>query len=173
MHAHTTRNPATVNTETKPATIPKPRPEDVNSPDAIVKAMYECISGPAGKHNWQRLRSLYLEGGRLIPTGKRLHGDSGLRVMNINEWIEDVQEFFAENDFYETEVMRHMDRFGDIIQAFSTYETRNQPDVAPMARGINVFQLLKHEGRWWIVTVIWANESKDNPIPGEFMPYLW
>jgi hypothetical protein len=167
-----------VNTETQPKAQlkaqPKPRPEDVSSPDTIIKAMYECISGPAGKRNWHRLLSLYLEGARLVPTGKRLHKEDGLlQVMSIDEWIEDVQEYFAENDFYEKEIMRHMDRFGDIIQAFSTYEARNDLESAPIARGINSFQLLKHEDRWWIVTVIWDNESKDNPIPEEFLPYMW
>ncbi len=161
-------------TQTQPHAPPKPRPEDITSPDTIIKAMYECISGPAGKRNWHRLRSLYLEGARLVPTGKRLHKEDGLlQVMSIDEWIEDVQEYFAENDFYEKEIMRHMDRFGDIIQAFSTYEARNDLESAPIARGINSFQLLKHEDRWWIVTVIWDNESKDNPIPEEFLPYMW
>jgi hypothetical protein len=162
-----------VNTETEPSELPKPRPEDVSSPDTIIKAMYECVSGPAGKRNWHRLRSLYLEGARLIPTGKRLHKEGELQVMSIDEWIEDVQDYFAENDFYEKEIVRHMDRFGDIIQAFSTYEACNKLDSPPIARGINSFQLLEHEGRWWIVTVLWANESRDEPIPEEFLPYLW
>ena len=162
-----------MNTETQPQAPPKPRPEDVSSPDTIIKAMYECISGPAGNRNWHRLRSLYLDGARLIPTGKRLHKESDLQVMSIDEWIEDVQDYFAENDFYEMEIVRHMDRFGDIIQAFSTYEAHNKLDGEPIARGINSFQLLNYEGRWWIVTVVWDNESKDNPIPEEFLPYLW
>ena len=162
-----------MNTETQPNALPKPRPEDVSSPDTIIKAMYECISGPAGKRNWHRLRSLYLDGARLIPTGKRLHKEGGLRVMSIDEWIEDVQDYFADNDFYETEIVRHMDRYGDIIQAFSTYEARNSLDGPPIARGINSIQLLHLDGRWWIVAVMWDNESKDNPIPEEFLPYLW
>ena len=162
-----------MNTETQTKTASKPRPEDVSSPDTIIKAMYDCISGPAGKRNWHRLRSLYLDGARLIPTGKRLHKEGGLRVMSIDEWIEDVQDYFAENDFYEKEILRHSDSFGNIIQAFSTYEARNNPESAPLARGINGFHLLNHKGRWWIVTVFWANESKDNPVPEEFLPYLW
>jgi len=162
-----------VNIETQPKALPKPRPEDVSSPNTIIRAMYECISGPAGERNWNRLRSLYLDGARLIPTGKRLHQEDSLRAMSIDEWIEDVQDYFAENDVYETEIMSHMDRFGDIIQAFSTYEVRDKRDSAPINRGIKSFQLLKHEGRWWIVTVVWVDESEDNPIPEEFLPYLW
>lgn len=151
----------------------KPRPEDVKSPDAIIKAMYDTISGPAGKRNWYRTRSLYLEGARLIPIGDRVHTEGGLRVMDIDEWIEDAEPFLAENDFYETEIMRQMNRYGNLVQAFSTYEAKNSLDGAPIARGINSIQLLYKDDRWWIVTIMWDNESRDNPIPEEFLPYLW
>lgn len=151
----------------------KPREEDVDSPEAIIKAMYDTISGPAGTRNWQRERSLFLPGARLIPIGKRIHGEQGLQVLTIDEWIDGVTDFFKENDFWETEVMCHMDRFGDLVQAFSTYEARDRPDGPPIARGINSIQVLFHDGRWWIASIVWDNETRENPIPGEFLPYLW
>jgi hypothetical protein len=150
-----------------------PRPEDVSSPEAIVKAMYDTISGPAGQRNWQRERSLFLPGARLIPIGKRIHGNDGLRVLTVDEWIDDVSEFFAENDFWESEITSHVDRFGNMAQIFSTYEARDREDGAPIGRGINSIQLVFDEERWWIVSVMWDNESRENPIPGEFTPYLW
>lgn len=151
----------------------KARPEDIKSPDAIIAALYDILSGPAGKRNWARLRSLYLEGARLIPIGKRVHREGELQVLTVDEWIDDASEYLEENDFYENEIHRHADRFGDMIQAFSTYEARKDPEAQPFARGINSFQLVFNKGRWWIVTVMWDNESKDNPVPGEFTPYLW
>lgn len=157
--------------ETK--TTAKPRPEDVATPDAIIKAMYDTLSGPAGKRNWYRERSLFLDGARLIPIGKRIHKEDELQILSLEEWIEDAEPFLAENDFYEIEIMRQMNRFGNLVQAFSTYEARNSEDGEPIARGINSIQLLHKDDRWWIVTVMWDNETKDNPIPEEFLPYLW
>jgi len=151
----------------------KPRPEDVCSPDAIIKAMYDTISGPAGPRNWYRERSLYLEGARLIPIGKRVHKDGDLQIMSVDEWIEDAKGYLEETDFYETEIVRKTHAYGNIVQAFSTYESRTDPKGAPIARGINSIQLLKKGGRWWIVNVMWDNESRENPIPEEFLPYLW
>jgi hypothetical protein len=151
----------------------KPRADDVRSPDAIIKAMYDTISGPAGPRDWYRERSLYLDGAHLVPLGNRVHKESELQVLSLDEWIADVEPFFAENDFYESEIMRKMDRYGNIVQAFSTYEARNSPDAEPFARGINSIQLLKKDDRWWIANVMWENESKDNPIPEEYLPYLW
>ena len=151
----------------------KPRPEDIASPDAIVAALYGIISGPAGARNWSRLRTLFLDGARLIAAGRRIHREGGFQAMSLDEWIEDVGGFLEENDFYETEIVRHSDRFGGMIQAFSTYEARHQPEGAPIARGINAIQLVHADKRWWIAGVMWDNESRDNPIPGEFTPYLW
>lgn len=150
-----------------------PRPEDVCSPSAIIKAMYDTISGPAGPRNWYRERSLYVEGARLIPIGKRAHKDGEFEMMSLDEWIEDAEQFFEKNDFYETEIMRQDYRYGNLMQVFSTYEARNKPDGPPIARGINSVQLVHQEDRWWIVTVMWDNETRENPIPEEFLPYLW
>lgn len=151
----------------------KPHLEDINSPDAIVKALYDVISGPAGKRNWSRLRSLFLEGARMIPIGERVHGESGFKVMSVDEWIEDASPFLLENDFYESEIVSNAHRFGNMIQAFSTYEVKDNPDGPGKARGINAMQLVFTQDRWWIASMMWNQENRDNPLPGEFTPYLW
>jgi len=38
-----------------PAKVPAAKPDDVKSADAIVKAAYDVISGPAGPRNWDAL----------------------------------------------------------------------------------------------------------------------
>jgi len=45
-------------------------PADVASIDAIITAAYDSISGPPGKRDWDRERSLFIPGARLIPTAK-------------------------------------------------------------------------------------------------------
>ena len=87
----------------------KPRPEDIKSPDSIIQAFYETLSGPAGKRNWQRLRSLYLDGARLIPIGNRIHAEGNTHVMSVAEWIDDITPFFENHDFYIREIQRHAD----------------------------------------------------------------
>ena len=53
----------------------------------------------------------------------------------------------------------------------STYETYwSEEDAAPFMRGINSIQLLYKDGRWWVVTIFWDNESPENPIPAEYLP---
>jgi hypothetical protein len=151
----------------------KPRPADVESPDAIIGALYDALSGPAGNHNYQRLRSLYLEGARLIPIGNRIHSEGSTHMMSVDEWIDDITPYFEENDFYIGEIRRHSDQFGDMIQVFSTYEAGNTPEGGQRTRGIRAMQLLHRDERWWIVNLMWDNETRQNPLPGEFTPYLW
>ena len=149
---------------------PAPYPEDVASIDAIINAMYESISGPRGERDWDRIRSLHLPGTYMIPTGVRVNGESGLRLLDIEGWIEGARPLFAEKDFYEVEVARRTDRFGNIAQAFSTYECRWEKDGPAFMTGINGIQLLHKDGRWWLISVFWDNASEDNPIPVEYLP---
>ena len=68
--------------------------------------------------------------------------------------------------FFEKEVARKSDCFGNICQIFSTYEARRAPlDEKPFVRGINSIQLVRDGKRWWIASVIWDTERPDNPIP--------
>lgn len=149
---------------------PVANPEDVKSIDAIVKAIYECVSGPAGqKHDWQRFRSLYWPGARLIPTGRRLTGEMGTRVLSVEEYIASAEPYLEKNSFYEGEVARQVNQYGHIAQVFSTYASRKAPGEAPFARGINGIDLVNDGQRWWVVTVFWENESAENPLPEKYL----
>ncbi len=58
--------------------------KDVKSIDAILAALYDVISGPAGqKRNWDRMRTLFLPEGKLVATGIRPDGTTGKRVMSV------------------------------------------------------------------------------------------
>ena len=149
----------------------EPRPEDVDSIDSIIAALYDVISGPAGGRDWDRLRSLYLPEARLIPTGTRPNGESGFRVLDVEGYIAGAKDFLAGSGFFEREIARRTERFGNVAHAFSTYETRwDEDDPEPFLRGINSIQLLNKDGRWWIVTIFWDNESPGKTVPDEYLP---
>lgn len=154
----------------QPDSIPAD-PKDVGSIDGIMAALYDVISGPAGqKRNWDRMRTLFIPEARLIPTGKRADGSSGRRVLSVEDYIKTSGPFLENNGFFEIEIGRKTDRFGNIVQIFSTYESkRTQADEKPFMRGINSIQLFYDGTRWWIVTIFWQNESADTPIPEKYL----
>jgi hypothetical protein len=151
---------------------PPSNPADVASPDAILAAVYDVISGPAGqKRDWDRFRSLYWPGARLIPTGAKKDAPGfAARVFSPEEYVARATAIFEKEGFYEREAARRTERYGNIVQVFSTYESRHDPKEPPFARGINSFQLFFDGTRWWVVTVFWQAESPENPIPKEFLP---
>ena len=147
-------------------------PADVASIDAIINAAYDGISGPAGKQrDWERERSLYFPGARLIPTAKA-GGDVDVapQILDIDGFIARVEPYFEGNGFYEKEIARRTEQFGRLAQVWSTYESRHDPaDPEPFMRGINSIQLFNDGNRWWIVNIYWQQESAEDPIPEKYL----
>jgi hypothetical protein len=153
-------------------TTKEANPADVSSLDAIMKAVYDVISGDAGKpRDWDRFRSLFYQGARLIPTNKNAQtGVIGARTLSPEDYITRVEPFFAKEGFYEREIARQVQQYGSVAHVFSTYESKHSPgDAKPFARGINSFQLLFDGKRWWVVTIYWQGETPDNLIPNKYL----
>ena len=147
---------------------PEADPADVESPDAIVSAVYEAVSGPAGEErDWDRLRSLFLPEARLIPTFRQ-EGEPPYLVVNVEGFIEEYRKRIGEEAFHERESHAVTERFGDIAHVFSTYVSSRRPDGQPFMRGINSFQLWYDGNRWWIVSLMWHTEREGAPIPERY-----
>ena len=144
---------------------------DTRSPEAIVDALYSVISGPAGeKRNWERFRKLFTPEAKIIPIGARSGGESVKRALSIEEYITTSGPFLEKEGFFEKEIGYTVEMFGHVAQVFSTYESRKKAnDDKPFMRGINSIQLWNDGKRWWIVNILFQNESKDYPIPGKYI----
>jgi hypothetical protein len=154
-----------------PAQSPAAKPEDVASIDAIVAAVYDVISGPAGqKRDWDRFRSLFAPGARLIPTGRTAQGDVRHRMITPDEYATMSGPVLEERGFFEREIGRVTEQFGNVAHVFSTYDSKNAlSDAQPFARGINSIQLLNDGRRWWVITIFWDSERADNAIPAKYL----
>ena len=161
--------PAPVPAAASTAATPAARPADVSSEDAIIKAVYDVISGPKGQpRDWDRMRSLFVPGARLISAHT---GEDGLvtpHVMSVEDYIRLGDPLLKKDGFFEREAHRTEDRFGNISQVFSTYESRHEADAKPFQRGINSFQLLFDGKRWWVVTIYWQGERPGLSIPKQY-----
>jgi len=144
---------------------------DVSSIDAIVAAVYDVISGPAGQQrDWARWHSLFVEGARLIPVGRSADGSVRHRIMTPADYASESGPRLEQSGFFEREVGRVTEEFGQIAHRFSAYESRRSSDDAePFARGINSFQLMNDGTRWWVVSILWDSERPDNPIPSRYL----
>ncbi len=146
-------------------------PKDVESVEAIIGALYNVISGPAGEaRNWDRMRTLFIPEAKMMATGKRPDGSMARRVMTVEDYIKTSGPFLEKNGFFEREIGRTEDRFGSVVHVFSTYDSKKTlQDEKPFMRGINSIQLWYDGTRWWIVSVFWQAESPDVPIPEKYL----
>ena len=153
-------------------TTKEPNPADVSSLDAIMKSVYDVISGDAAKpRDWDRFRSLFASDARLIPVRKDPQsGSFSLQKYTVEEYVQRASGFFAKEGFHEREAARRVEQYGHIAHVFSTYESRHSlSDKTPFARGINSFQLFNDGKRWWVVTIYWDAETPDSPIPQKYL----
>lgn len=91
--------------------------------------------------------------------------------MTPDDYIGSSGKWLVENGFFEKEIHRSVNTFGNITHIFSTYESfKSEADDKPFMRGINSIQLLNDGTRWWIINIYWTQESQENPIPKTYLP---
>ena len=146
------------------------RPEDVSSPEAIVKASFDSESGPVGApRQWARERALYDPGTIALAAGP----ETGTGKLTPRRWVT-FQQYADALDAYEVKtgfVDRPLGCVTNQRKYVATvtcgYETSESGKV--VERGVDIFQLYNDGQRWWILSVVWDHESPDNPIPPELL----
>ncbi len=148
--------------------------ENVKTLDSTLESLYAVISGEKGiERNWKLFKYLFQKGAKLIPSWKDKEGVYKVRYMTPDDYIKGSGKWLVENGFFEKEMYRTTNTFGNITQVFSTYESfKSEADEAPFMRGINSIQLLNDGERWWVINIYWTQESEENPIPANYLPKL-
>lgn len=144
-------------------------PEDVRSLDGIIAALYETISfAPGGQPDWERLRSLFAEGGVLAPAPEA--PGHPIEVLDLEAFIAgtagQLEAGAGATGFHEREVGRRCESFGAVTHVMSAYRARRRPDDAEsFASGVNSIQVARHSGRYWVVSILWDHAGADLPLP--------
>lgn len=147
--------------------------EDVSSIENIIKAAFESISGPAGTpRDWDRFRSLFLPTAQfIVPFPNPESAQLSTIVHSLEEYISNSGPWLEDNNFYESEIHRIEEKFGNIAHIFSTYEARSDPkDKKAFARGLSTIQLFYDNERWWIVNWMWTGETPEEKLPKRYLP---
>lgn len=146
-----------------------PQPEDWQTPEAIVHALYEVVSADAGEQrDWDRYRALFIEGAQLSVAMDASIG-SGIMAMGAEDLIGQTETAYAASGFHELPLVTRVERHGLLASVMSSFEIRlRRSDEKPLVRGLNHFQLLNDGERWWIVSNIGVMETPSAPLPAEF-----
>jgi len=137
-------------------------PGDVDTVDHLVASLYDVISGPAGNRDWQRFRSLFVPDGRIgrihpeSPASKDTPARKGDVVFLTPDMLAQQNDpYFKTNGFFERSIANRVEEFSNLVEVWSTYESRDAKDYAkPFSRGINSFQIVHAHGRFWIANLL-------------------
>jgi len=151
---------------TRDAAPPPPVGSDEFDIQATVLAVYNVISGPAGRRDWKVFEALFAPEARMVVAAA-----DGVRVMTPKEYVERATPRFNEKGFFERPVATRIVRYGNIAHVWSTYESREtSTQEKPMARGINSFQMVRVGSAWKVQSIVWQQEDAAHPIPPQFAP---
>jgi hypothetical protein len=145
---------------------------DVDTVDHLLASLYDVISGPAAKpRDWDRFRSLFLPEGRLgviRPDSSEHKGDAVL--LSPDMYVERDDPYFKTHGFFEHGIANRVEEFGNLVQVWSTYESRHaEHDDRPFARGVNAIQIVHAQGRFWIASILWDEERPGVTLPEKYL----
>ncbi|HLQ23265.1 MAG TPA: hypothetical protein VK132_08655 [Gemmatimonadales bacterium] len=144
---------------------PAADPADVGTIEAIVHAYYDVINGPSGvPRQWRRDSTLYTAEATFVAMGEK-DGKPAATIMTPEQFRRSTDADFVAKGFYETEIGARIERFGNVAQVRSAYETRRAADGPLLGRGVNYLLLYWDGTRWWITGAVWDDERTNNKLP--------
>lgn len=132
---------------------------------AMTRRLYEVVSAPPGKRDWESIRELYHPRATMVRTGLDVDGQPFVLAMTFDEYVGNVTELLESTEFTETEVHQEVTVFGNVARLYSVYEYQSRSaDTARQGRGVNFFNLV-NEGRGWkIMNIVWDNEREGTSL---------
>ncbi len=142
--------------------------EDVATIDDIIRVYYEVVSGPAGvAPDRQRDEWIHHPDALVgLPSADSL-GNPILITTDLAGYYEGAGGIRTQ-PFYEWEAHRVTERFGNIAHVWSTFVASDSPRGEVRRRGINSIQLYHDGARWWVMSWIYDNERRGNPLPAKY-----
>lgn len=150
----------------------EPRAEDVGSIEGIVKASYETISGGVGvPRQWGRDETLFDPNVRFVAVERDPKSGAIVAMITTHqEFVDEADGTIVKEGFTERELAHTVQRFGNVATVLSSYEGKNASTGKVITRGVNIFQLYYDGKRWWILSMVWDQETPANPIPAALLP---
>jgi hypothetical protein len=119
---------------------------------AIVESLYECLSG-AGEveRNWPEFLSLFHPEARMM-----IMYQNNLSVLTAAQYRDFFREKIGDGMLKEYQISAEIRQDGLVAHVWSHYETIYVPDDKELTySGFNSIQLIKLEGEWKVIQVLW------------------
>ena len=141
----------------------------VKTIEGITNKMIELISGEKGEpRNWDEYRNLFLPRAQKLSINRNAPPNRQVRVRNLEEFIRDVGPFYKRDGFEEYAIGLTINEFNGIANVFQSFYCKNLLGTYER-RGINSYQLVYADNRWWIASTTFTNETKDTLVPDKYL----
>lgn len=151
----------------------KPVPDSaLTTAEGTVRLLYQLVSfAPGDSTDWARVRSLFLPQAVVFMRTSRTEST----VFPLDGFIADFVAFdtlavVRRGGFTETVVRLRSTVFRDIAHVLVLYEAVAPAMNRPPQQGVDSFQLMRKDGRWWIVSITNDIVSPETPVPPELRP---
>ncbi len=141
---------------------------DRSTPEGVIRELYALVTVPPGSTpDWERVRSLFLKEAVIALRSTRGHD-----VFSVDGFISDFVTFIGnakviETGFTERIVRMETRTFRDMAHSWVVFESEIPGSARGPRAGIDSFELIRQEGRWWIASIINDRPNAANPIPSE------
>lgn len=141
----------------------------VQSIEGITSKMIELISGDIDEpRNWDEYRNLFLPTAQKISINRSAPPSRQVRSMNLEEFVRNVGPAYKRDGFEEVSIGLTINEYNGIANVFQSFYCKNLKGTYEK-RGINSYQLVYADNRWWIASTTFTNETEENPIPAHFL----
>ena len=142
--------------------------QDTGTPKAIVSAFFASGSGPAGPRDFDRMRSLFAPGARLITIRRPPAATATPNSRSIDQYVDESRSYLTANGNFESIKNVWIEQYANLAHVFCSFEARKTPSGEVSYRGVGSFQLMWDGSRWWILTAYWQGERPGEPLPGRY-----
>lgn len=136
--------------------------------ESVVNVSLECISGGKGvPRDFETFKTLYHPNAK-FHAFVRKSDTTFLMSLTIKEFIQLTSKNYEANGFNEWPIVNKIDSFGDIATVFQSYEAEI-PNTDIKMRGINTYQMVFENGRWWIISEVYDEEREGVVLPEKYL----
>jgi hypothetical protein len=127
--------------------------------DELMRLFYQVISfEEGGAPDWERMEGLFSKQARI--TRVTPEAIDYMDLTGFRNLVEELLEVGAFTGFFEREIARRADRYGNVMHVASAYETKIAPDAVDyIERGVNSLQLVYEDGTWKICSLCWDDHA--------------
>lgn len=142
-------------------------PNAVKSIDGIVNEVLRYVTGEKGKIcNVEAFRNLFLPSNTFTVLMHNKEDGDAIKSISLDEFVQLLKDP-SNNDFEEWELHKVVDEYNGIAQVFQTYQSKNIDGMKE--QGVNSYQLIYINDRWWITSILWTGDSNGVEIPKKYL----